>query len=96
MGLFKTGGVVKNKGHTFYEFECSDCLAKKWIRKDHVKENMKQILCIETDIIYKSLNDAAIDNNISPTSLSNCITGRSNSCINKLTNKKMHFKLMED
>ena len=70
--------------------------ANKWLKVSHIL-HMKKVVCVNTGQIYRSINEAAISNDISPKALSNCLTGRTNSCgKDKITNKKLYWNYKED
>lgn len=41
MAIRLTGNEVKNRGHTYYETRCDECNAVKYIRKDHISNDVK-------------------------------------------------------
>ena len=54
------------------------------------KNHRKKVICIETNKIYKSVKEAGLDNDITPSCISGVIKGRYKTC------KGLHFEYYQD
>lgn len=76
---YKKGNIPWNKGKKGLQKHTEEWKKQDSERmKKYNEKNMKKVLCVETNIIYNSLNEASRILNISQGNISMCLCGKRN------------------